>query len=95
MLPMVLQHGYEPTPPWACSPWDTFLHWPGVYARQIGGAVSRGDLVLHEGIGEQADRGERTLTTLRELFKITENGYRLRSLSEVGDRSRQRAGQGP
>ncbi|MEM1107258.1 MAG: polysaccharide deacetylase family protein [Planctomycetota bacterium] len=98
MLPTVITAGYEPTFAMASFlPWDTFLHLPGVYGRQIGGAAFPGAiLVLHEGIDDKAGRGERTLTTLRELFRVAENrGYRLRSLSEVVDYSRQvDAGQG-
>lgn len=92
MLPTMIAAGYEPTfAMGSFMPWDTFLHLPATYGKQIGKAAFPGAiLVLHEGIGEQADRGERTLTTLRKLIEVTEaRGYRMRTLSEVVDRSRQ------
>ncbi|MEO0515615.1 MAG: polysaccharide deacetylase family protein [Planctomycetota bacterium] len=92
MLPLVVEAGYEPTFAMASfMPWDTFLHLPATYGKQLGRAAFPGAiLVLHEGIGEQAGRGERTLITLRKLIEVTEaRGYRMRSLSEVVDVSRQ------
>ncbi len=92
MLPLVVEAGYEPTFAMASfMPWDTFLHLPATYGKQLGRAAFPGAiLVLHEGIGEQADRGERTLTALRKLIEVTEaRGYQMRSLSEVVDVSRQ------
>jgi peptidoglycan/xylan/chitin deacetylase (PgdA/CDA1 family) len=86
MMPMLETHGYRPSFAMASFlPWDTFLHWPGVYGRQLGGAAFPGAiLVLHEGNGPLADRGERTLKTLDELTdRLERRGYRMRSLSEV------------
>ena len=90
MLPLVIAAGYEPTfAMGSFMPWDTFLHLPATYGKQIGKASFPGAiLVLHEGIGDQADRGERTLVTLRKLIEVVEErGYRMRTLSEVADRS--------
>lgn len=93
MLPLVVEAGYEPTFAMASfMPWDTFLHLPATYGKQLGRAAFPGAiLVLHEGIGEQAGRGERTLRTLEKLIEVTEaRGYRMRTLSEVVDASRAR-----
>ncbi|MEM9419265.1 MAG: polysaccharide deacetylase family protein [Planctomycetota bacterium] len=98
MLPAVVAAGYEPTfALGSFMPWDTFLYLPETYGRQIGGAAFPGAiLVLHEGIGKHAGRGERTMRTLEKLIEVTEKrGYRMRRLSEVVDYSRQvDAGQG-
>lgn len=90
MLPMVRGAGYEPTFAMASFlPWDTFLHLPATYGKQLGRAAFPGAiLVLHEGIGGQEGRGERTLRTLEKLIEVTEaRGYRMRTLSEVVDAS--------
>jgi len=93
MLPLMTAAGYEPTFAMASFlPWDTFLHLPATYGKQLGQSAYPGAiLVLHEGIGKQAGRGERTLSTLKKLIEITdERGYQMRTLSEVVDTGRGR-----
>ncbi|MEM9882058.1 MAG: polysaccharide deacetylase family protein [Planctomycetota bacterium] len=92
MSPLLHRYGYDPRFAMASFvPWDTFLHLPATYGRQLGARGYPGAiLVLHEGIGEQAGRGERTMTTLRRLLEETDRrGYRLRTLSEVEAMSRE------
>ncbi|MEM7625517.1 MAG: polysaccharide deacetylase family protein [Planctomycetota bacterium] len=90
MLPMVRDAGYEPTfVMGSFLPWDTFLHLPVTYGNQVGNAIFPGAIVvLHEGHGELADRGPRTLKSLRALISAAQGrGYRLQTLSEVVDRT--------
>jgi peptidoglycan/xylan/chitin deacetylase (PgdA/CDA1 family) len=88
MAGVMQRHGYEPRFVMASFfPWDTFLHLPATYGKQLGTSAFPGAIVvLHEGIGKHADRGPRTLRSLRRLLEECQRrGYRVRSLSEVVD----------